>query len=184
VGYTSADILPGVQEEIGTIQRVFSSPRIHADPPAKSEELLTASDLPSVLHVSCHGAYEASAPLLSRLLLADRPVFAFEIVLAGLTVDLAVLSSCQTAEGAMQTGGYVQSIASSFLKSGAATAVAASWPVDDRASSAFTNLFYDQLLEGDKAPVAALNVTQRLLRRQPGFEHPYFWAPFVAFSVY
>lgn len=80
----------------------------------------------------------------------------------------------------MQQGGYVQSIASAFLKSGV---VAAFWRVDDSAGSAFAQLFYRELLRGYGSPTSALNAAQRELRRQPDFAHPYFWAPFAVFNA-
>jgi CHAT domain-containing protein len=55
--------------------------------------------------------------------------------------------------------------------------------VDDQAGSAFTALFYHNLLEGRQSPVSALNAAQRELRRRPAFDHPYFWAPFSVFSA-
>lgn len=183
ISYAPMPNLPGVYNEIANIQRLFAAPTLHIDPPAAACQLLELSGSIGVLHLSCHGLYEARAPLLSRLLLADRPVFAFEITLSGLKTQLAVLSACQTAEGLMQPGGYIQSLSSAFLKTGVGAVIAALWPVDDHAASTFTDLFYQKLLDGRQTPVSALNAAQRELRRRPGFDHPYFWAPFCMFSA-
>ena len=56
------------------------------------------------------GRLAADAVAEHREKLADRPVFVFEIILARLKTQLAVLSACQTAEGIMQPGGYIQSL--------------------------------------------------------------------------
>ena len=93
---------------------------------------------------------------------------------------LAVFSACAT-EGVEGDGaGDPESLVRAFLEAGVPQVMASRWNVDSRATAAFMNAFYDQLLEGhaaaDAARAAALDI-----RNQPDKAHPYYWA---AFSVY
>jgi CHAT domain-containing protein len=44
--------------------------------------------------------------------------------------------------------------------------------------------FYGELLDegSNQSPAEALRAAQLHVRSQPGFEHPYFWAPFAVYS--
>jgi CHAT domain-containing protein len=39
--------------------------------------------------------------------------------------------------------------------------------------------FYREMLQEGRPPAAALQIAQASLRREPGWEAPYFWAGFV-----
>jgi CHAT domain-containing protein len=183
VPYADVGALPGVREEIEAVQGQFDPIMTRAVMSAGSRDLLAAAKSLTVLHTACHGHFEPSSPLLSRLLLYDRPVFAFEVMLSELGVDLAVLSACRTAEGMMQPGGYTQGLATAFLKAGAKNVVASLWPVDDRAGAIFIERFYHELLNKETDPVSALDRARQHLREQDRFSHPFFWAPFVIYGT-
>jgi CHAT domain-containing protein len=182
VSYSDVDELPGVNAEIESIRAFFDAPVVCVEPPAESGDLLKNSASPRVLHLACHGQPETDAILLSRFLMADRPVFAFELMMADLNMDVAVITACETAEASHQAGGHMQSLATAFLRAGVRTVIAAFWPVDDEASAEFMRVFYQELLQGNAA-VVALRTAQRHLRAQSRFAHPYFWAPFAIFGV-
>jgi len=182
VSYSDLGKLPGVNAEIESIGAFFNAPVIRVDPPAKSQDILENSAPPQVLHLACHGQPESAAPLLSRFLMADRPVFAFELMMSDLDVDVAVITACETAKASQHVGGHMQSLAAAFLRAGVRTVIAAFWPVDDEASAEFMRDFYQELLQGNTA-VIALRTAQRHLRAQSRFAHPYFWAPFTVFGV-
>jgi len=182
IAYSKVPDLPGVREEIESINQAFTSVTLRVELPGNSHDLLSLNFTPRLLHVACHGQFESSAPLLSRLLMEDRPVFAFEIMMSKLNVDVVVISACQTAKGAVGVGNYAQSLSSAFLKAGAKNVIAAFWSVDDNAGSQFIKEFYRILVKG-VSPITALHIAQRSLRNQPEFSHPYFWAPFTIFGA-
>jgi CHAT domain-containing protein len=55
------------------------------------------------------------------------------------------------------------------------------WEVDDRSSVHLMKQFYKRLGDpgASKDKSAALMLAQQQLRSTKGYEHPYYWAPFV-----
>ncbi|MES2107966.1 MAG: CHAT domain-containing protein [Bacteroidota bacterium] len=181
VGYVRAPALPGVFNESASFKNYFPDAQLIIDPPAASTDLLSPEPV-TLLHIACHGYYNPRAPLLSCLLLADRPVFAFELISRGTSARHLVMTACQTAEDRQNAGGYAHSIAAAFLKAGVETLIAAFWPVDDQAGALFSQFFYEAY-QRSGTPGTALRYAQRKLRSAPGFAHPHFWAPFAIFGL-
>lgn len=179
--YAALPDLPGARDETAHIAALFATPGVRLEPAATSQDLLGLTGHHDVLHIACHGVFDAAAPLLSRLLLADRPVFAFEIMMADLDVGDVVLSACDTAQSHADLGGYVQSVAAAFLRAGADEVVGALWPVDDGTAMRFLSSFYEHRLSGTLSATVALRAAQQDVRDHGG-THPYFWAPFAHFG--
>jgi CHAT domain-containing protein len=69
-----------------------------------------------------------------------------------------------------------------FLSAGAVSLLLSLWPVQDRASAHFMEIFYRKLADG-WSKGTALQHTQRQFvngtaELDESFVHPYFWAPF------
>jgi len=182
VKYAEVEELSGVETECAVLRDLVPATQLRVSLPATSAELFDGLST-TVLHVACHGTHEERAPLMSRLLFADRPVFAFEIALGRFACNIAIIAGCQTASAVSASGGYVQSIASAFQRGGVGTVVASLWNVDDDSSAALMRTFYEVLLaDRTLSAVSALCAAQRSLRAQPGFEALSYWAPFVVFE--
>ncbi len=99
--------------------------------------------------------------------------------------ELVVLSACHTATGPHQYGEGVWSLARGFLVAGARRVVATQWAVPDSPSTAgLVEVFAGHLAhahrQGETADyAAALQEAKRWVRRDPRWESPFFWAPFV-----
>ena len=133
-----------------------------------------------VLHIVSHAAFEQRWPLLARLMLADRPAFAFEIATSHVASHMVNLSGCQTAAVRQHLGGESEGLSTAFLAAGSAAVIASWWPVDDDAAAQFNGAFYQELrTPGTGTPWAAACAAQRRLCGTPGFDHPSRWAPFV-----
>jgi tetratricopeptide (TPR) repeat protein len=184
VQYQDLDQLPGALDEATMVERIFESPNILVGADATSEQLLGLSPDIQVLHLACHAQFEREAPLLARLLLADRPVFSFEIMLMGINVDIVNLNACHTAAARVHLSGEAEGLTSAFAAAGAGTSLASQWALDDAAGSEFSTLFYGELLSDRcRSPRAAARNAQLTLRRRKSTEHPYFWAPFSTVGV-
>jgi CHAT domain-containing protein len=101
-----------------------------------------------------------------------------------LSADLVVLSACQTglASGALADvppGDDWVGLTRAFLHAGARRVVATLWPVDDWATAALMERFYEGYVGGAE-PAQALAAAQRVLIAQPATAHPFYWAGFVA----
>jgi len=101
-----------------------------------------------------------------------------------LAADLVVLSACQTGLGAgaladVPAGDDWVGLTRAFLHAGAANVVATLWPVEDWATAALMERFYEGYAPGDD-PSRALALAQRALLATPATGHPFYWAGFVS----
>jgi CHAT domain-containing protein len=64
------------------------------------------------------------------------------------------------------------------VKSGARTAVASLWDIDDKSTSELFVAFYRNIKEaGDINRAEALRQAQLEIKKR--YDHPYFWSPFL-----
>lgn len=92
---------------------------------------------------------------------------------------LAVLSACQTALGQYYRGEGILSLARYFIASRVPAVVASLWQVDSEATADLMIEFHKQRKEGLGAG-QALRAAQLYLSQGSPFQHPYYWAPFIA----
>jgi len=81
-------------------------------------------------------------------------------------------------------GEGVFALSRGFLVAGARRVVASLWPVDDDATAELVGQLFRELAAAERsgraAPAAAaLRKAKLAVRSRPGWEHPFFWAPFV-----
>ena len=181
------EVLPpldaAVREATAVAARLDNADIMHDDQ-ATAAAFLDALEGPGLLHVASHAAFEPQAPLLARLLMADRPVFAFEIALARVGVGTVNLSGCGTASQLTAPGGEGDGLGAAFLAAGVSAVVASWWPVRDDVAAAFNEEFYERLhSEPEPDPWSAANAAQRTVRNRPGWKHPAVWAPFVVLGT-
>ncbi len=175
--------LDGAAAEVADLQRRFR----HVTVPAASRADTSAfggvdpADF-DVLHLACHAEVDPQRPWNSALVFgaADRPVpvRAGDIARRDLPARLVVLSSCDSASGAILAGEGVLGLASGFLGAGVPTVIATLWPVDDTVTRHFVAAFYDGLA-ADQPPAIALAAARARLRDDPATRHPFYWAGFV-----
>ena len=91
-------------------------------------------------------------------------------------IELLVLSACQTATGDKRA---TLGLAGLAVRSGARSTLATLWSVWDESTAEFMAEFYRELTQTQVSKAEALRQAQLLLLKNPQYEHPYFWAPFV-----
>ncbi len=143
-----------------------------------------------VLHIAAHGRFNAENPLSSFLALtpgADAAGVEYDGILEVREIysldlsrrsPLVVLSACDTATGNLTAGDEFEGLARSFLLSGARGVVASLWQVDDRATTTFMEAFYAEWMAGASED-EALSAAQEVVRSNPDWASPYYWAAFV-----
>lgn len=92
------------------------------------------------------------------------------------SLKLLVLSACSTAVGSERAAFGLAGVA---IQSGAQSALASLWRVNDRAATQLVSKFYAELSGGESSRAEALRRAQLELRGDPSFSHPFFWAPFL-----
>ncbi|MEO1397065.1 MAG: tetratricopeptide repeat protein [Cyanobacteria bacterium J06634_5] len=159
-----------------------------------------------ILHFATHAAFVNSNPEDSFILFGngDRPNLS-DIGNWNLrSVDLVVLSACETGLDGFGNGAEILGMGYQFQLSGAGAVMASLWSVSDRGTQDLMTRFYDHLGQG-KAKAKALQqaqidlinssdeeianalrgglapagTTQTLPESIKGLRHPYYWAPFI-----
>jgi CHAT domain-containing protein len=181
------DALPASRQEVAAIGRLAGA---DVQTGSAASEAAFRRDAPSqrVIHLATYGVLNKQNPLFSYVELApggadDGRLEVHEVFGLELAADLVVLSACQTGLGSgsladVPAGDDWVGLTRAFLSAGAGHVVASLWPVDDWATAALMERFYqDHGAESDA--VRALAQAQRALLAQPVTSHPFYWAGFV-----
>ncbi|WNZ44137.1 CHAT domain-containing protein [Leptolyngbya boryana CZ1] len=104
----------------------------------------------NILHLASHGIFSLTSPQNSYIALGDKDRLSIpEIsrILDLSTIDLVVLSACQTALGGRENeeGVEIASLGSAFLQNQAKSVMASLWNVDDISTSLLMREFYQNL---------------------------------------
>lgn len=146
-----------------------------------------------IVHFATHGLINAEHPELSGIVLSMRKpdgsvqngfLQLHDIYRLRLNADLTVLSACNTALGKDLKGEGLIGLTRGFMYAGSRSVVASLWEVDDRATAVLMENFYSGMFRDGLTPAAALQAAKEAVRKQPGWQHPYFWAGFVLQGEY
>jgi len=176
--------LPSVVNEINTIASIAidSTVLLNKDFSLNNLNQALENTAYEIVHISSHGQFDRN-PKESFLLTYDdkltmnRLENLFKLSdLRKEKVELLTLSACQTAVGDERAALGLAGVA---IKSGARSALASLWFVDDDATSVLIAEFYQQLQNPDLSKAQALQNAQKKLASQKKFRHPAYWAPFL-----
>ena len=137
------------------------------------------------IHFATHALVDDENPARSGIVLSpegaeDGVLRLHEILALDLNADLVVLSACQTGLGKLVRGEGLQGLSKAFLYAGASRVVVSLWQVNDVATSALMQAFYRKMNAGLKPSRALREAKVEMMRSGiPGYQHPYYWAPFV-----
>jgi CHAT domain-containing protein len=122
---------------------------------AFSDALTAAGEHIDVLHLACHGTFDADEELLSGIQLAGAPGEGPELLTAGRIVDaelpceLVTLSACESGRTRVLAGDEPVGLTRAFLIAGAASVLATLWVTNDLSTRLIIERFYDALLESE-----------------------------------
>lgn len=93
--------------------------------------------------------------------------------------EMVVISACESGKGDIQAGEGVYGLKRAIAVAGARSSLLSLWKVDDRATAAFMESFYNKLKAG-MGRADALATTQKEFRESGNstWSHPYVWAAF------
>ena len=91
-------------------------------------------------------------------------------------IELLVLSACQTATGDQRAALGLAGVA---VRSGARSTLATLWSVRDESTAQLMAEFYQFLTQAENSKAESLRQAQLSILKNPDYEHPYYWAPFV-----
>lgn len=178
--------LPGASEEVATLSGIFPKAQIFTGDDATMEQVARpgAAGAPFV-HFATHGVINSRDPKESYLLLAGRPgrltvrdlvEDTYKLSFAG--TRLVTLSACETNLGGWDPSAVYGSLSRAFSKAGAPTVIASLWSVSDDSTRDTMTVFYRELTTG-QSKAEAMRRAQLSILRDPRYQHPFYWAPFV-----
>ncbi len=170
--------LPASIEEVNAISKLLPGrSQIHTGEDARKKYL--GNDAP-LLHLATHAVVDPDNPDLSRILLANGPLFQREVYDLDLRgIDLVTLSACDTARGKFVGGEGIESLSAAFLVAGAAATLTTLWRVEDRSTAAFMQQFYYELARGESKEQALRLAKLRFIGSGSQLGEPRYWAAFV-----
>jgi len=137
-----------------------------------------------IVHFACHGLLDEKVPFRSALVLSkderkeeDGFLQVREIYSLRMNADLVVLSACQTGKGSLERGEGPLGLPRIFFYAGSKAVVSALWPIGDRSTAGFMDMFYGFLSRGYSKTAALRLVKLQMIRSE--FSHPFYWAAFV-----
>lgn len=176
--------LPGVEQEIRQIKAEIPAQVLLNNAFTKDalQYSLNQASFP-VVHLATHGQFSSNADETFILAWDKRinvkqlgDLLQTRLAERRLPIELLVLSACQTADGDRRAALGLAGVA---VRSGARSTLATLWPVDDQSTSQFMVDFYQELTKPEVTKSEALRQAQITLLKQPEFDHPYYWAPFI-----
>lgn len=135
-----------------------------------------------ILHLATHAAFNGRSD--RSFIVADSEAIPLADLRAligsgrarGDELDLLVLSACETAVGDDLAS---MGLAGAAVQSGAESAVASLWPVNDTGTVALMKGFYDEFRSGDGKAEALRAAQLAMIRRPDTLAHPSIWAAFT-----
>jgi tetratricopeptide (TPR) repeat protein len=100
-----------------------------------------------LVHLIAHAAQSYENHLFSRILLADGPLYPFDLMKRPVNAGLVVLSGCQTGDPGLYYRSDNLSLAQAFLMAGARQVIASYWPIADEVTCRFMDAFYKHLMK-------------------------------------
>jgi len=100
-----------------------------------------------------------------------------EVMGLKLNSDIVALTACQTGLGKHVSGEGTMGMGRAFQYAGARAVLMTLWSVSEDSSVQLVETFFEQL-KGGKDKLEAMRLAREAIRDE-GFDHPFFWAPFI-----
>jgi tetratricopeptide (TPR) repeat protein len=154
-----------------------------------SKEILVNKDLTAYRSVvfATHGYFGTALPgiqepvLVLTLLGAGENEDGFlrlsEVMGLRLNCDIAALTACQTGLGRNISGEGTMGMGRAFQYAGAKSVLMSLWTVAESSSVQLVECFLKHMKEGKTKPEALKLAREEI--RMAGYDHPFFWAPFI-----
>ncbi|MUL42958.1 CHAT domain-containing protein [Streptomonospora sp. PA3] len=138
----------GAAGEIRCLESVYPQAAVLRGPQVRVAEVLRGLERADTAHLAAHGSASAQNPMLAGVLLADGPLFAYDVERLSRVPRVTVLSSCWVGGSVPAASGAPLGMAASLLAMGAEVVVAGVLPVSDHGIAAAMPAFHAALRAG------------------------------------
>ena len=141
-----------------------------------------------VLHFATHGIslydnYKNSGLLLAPDAENDGLLSFSEIIQLELdNIDTVFLSACNTNSARVLYNISSPSIQKAFKRAGSNNVISTLWVIDDKATSIFVDIYYDELRRVGTSIFALQRARKYFIKNYPEYSHPYYWAAFAHYG--
>ncbi|EDX77661.1 tetratricopeptide repeat domain protein [Coleofasciculus chthonoplastes PCC 7420] len=176
--------LPGVELELKKISDQVPSEMLFNQEFTTTTLKQEISDVPfPIVHLATHGQFSSEVED-TFILTWEGPVNVNDLDQLlqvreredNQPIELLVLSACQTATGDQRAALGLAGVA---VRSGARSTLATLWSVRDESTAQLMAEFYQYLTQAENSKAESLRQAQLSILKNPKYEHPYYWAPFV-----
>ncbi|MGN6250466.1 MAG: CHAT domain-containing protein [Marmoricola sp.] len=173
------DRAPGILHDAMLVTALRPEAEVYVGTRATSAVLRERGAVHDIVHIASHADFDPERAAESVLQLADGALSGRELHGLDLGGTLVFLASC---EGGRSSDGIAgpDGLAWSLLAAGSRTVLAATWSVEDAATSAFVRHFYSHVAAGRRFHAAAHAARADLAQEYPD---PYHWAAFRVISA-
>jgi len=178
--------LPSSGIEAGTVSKMWKGD-YYINNDATEQKFYDVAGEYRFVHLSTHGVADARQGDYSYLAFAEQKdsienefLYVRDIYNTQLNADLVFLSACETAQGELQRGEGIISLARAFAYAGAKSIITTLWQVDDEATKDISIDFYKNLKKGFTKDVALRQAKLRHIKSAKSTQkHPFFWAAMI-----
>ena len=187
------DPLPEAEQEVKALSRLYgmSRSKVYIGAEAREDRFKSEASQARILHFATHAMLNNGSPMYSYLALAeggakeDGLLEAWELMQLDLKADLAVLSACETARGRVGAGEGTIGLSWAMFIAGVPSIVVSQWKVESAGSRDLMISFHRALIaepgagKPKRTKAEALREAALKLMKNPGTDHPFYWAGFV-----
>jgi len=136
----------------------------------------------NIIHLSLHGKYLSSTPMLSHIKLPPKDseeghVTALEMFALPLEKNsFVVLSACETGKVKSTQSNETLGIVRALIYAGADALLLSSWEVNEEATSLWMRTFYEVAQKENLKEASRQAIIK--VKNTPKFKHPHYWAGF------
>ena len=185
--------LPEAEQEVRGLGKLYGAPhsKVYIGSEAREDRVKIEAGRARILHFATHGILNNASPMYSHLVLAqgganeDGLLEAWELMQLDLKAELAVLSACETARGAIGAGEGVIGLSWAMFVAGVPSTVVSQWKVESASTRDLMLSFHRQLLKPRASTKSKMSKAEALrqaalnLMKNPETSHPFYWAGFV-----
>ena len=178
---------PGITNAVGEVRalgEIYSGRgKVMADSLVRKQDVENWTGEYNLLHMSVHGVFDSTDPMLSYLKLRSTPADDGHLTAAemfGLRLpknSMVVLSACETGRVDVTHSNEVLGMVRGLLYAGASNLVLSSWQVDAKSTALWMETFYREAQT--KPPSEAAQLASNAVKKRPEYQHPFYWAPFL-----
>lgn len=139
----------------------------------------------SLIHFAAHAEANYERPLESSIILSQggghNKLLARDVTDIPIHASLVTISACRSAGTRAYAGEGLMGFAWAFLNAGARAVIAGLWDVSDTSTGQLMDRLYAGIAAGQEPAAALRNAKLSLLHGAPGFQKPFYWAPFQVY---